>query len=78
MKNDKLVEAKALYQKGVVLELTEALEDPYSPKPVGARFVVDYVDDAMNIHGSWVNPESGCLSLIVGVDKFRIVEEQSQ
>ena len=74
MKNDKLTEAKALYQKGVILELTEALSDPYSPKPKGARFIVDFVDDAMNIHGSWIDPESGCLSLIIDVDKFRIVE----
>lgn len=78
MKNDKLAEAKALYQKGVVLELTEALEDPYSPKPKGARFLVEYVDDGFNIHGSWQEPASGGLCLIVGVDKFRIVEEQSQ
>ena len=34
------------YTRGTVIELTEPLEDPYSSKPAGAKFKVDFVDDA--------------------------------
>lgn len=38
----------ARYPKGTIVELTEPIDDKYSPKPVGSRFKVDYVDDAYN------------------------------
>ena len=39
------------YTRGTVIELTEPLEDPYSSKPAGAKFKVDFVDDALQLQG---------------------------
>ena len=62
---------RRLYPKGSKLELLSDLDDPYTPKLAGDIFTVDMVDDAGNIHGSWAS--GGSLSLIIGVDKFRLV-----
>ena len=60
----------ARYPKGTVLELTAPISDPYSPKPVGSRMKVEYVDDALRIHGVWLAPASGGIALIIGLDSF--------
>lgn len=60
-------------KRGTIIELTAPIEDPYSPKPVGARLQVSGVDDANQIHGHWLPPETGCLAVIIGVDKFKII-----
>lgn len=59
---------RRLYPKGSKLELLSDLDDPYTPKLAGDIFTVD---DAGNIHGSWAS--GGSLSLIIGVDQFRLV-----
>lgn len=60
-----------LYPKGSKLELLSDLSDSYTPKHAGDIFSVDMVDDAGNIHGFWAS--GGSLSLIIGVDQFRLV-----
>lgn len=60
-----------LYPKGSKLELLSDLNDLYIPKFVGDIFTVKMIDDAGNIHGSWVS--DGSLSLVIGVDQFRLV-----
>ena len=61
------------YRPGTVVELTSAMEDPYHPLPAGLRGEVRGVDDAGQIMMSWNG--GGSLSLIPGVDSFRVVEE---
>ena len=39
----------ARYPKGTIVELIEPIDDEYSPKPVGSRFKVEYVDDALQL-----------------------------
>ncbi|MBO5629943.1 MAG: DUF4314 domain-containing protein [Aeriscardovia sp.] len=73
--NKALEEARKKYPKGVVLELTADMDDPYNPKRAGDRFLVEYIDDAGNIHGKWCSPASGSLCLILGVDHFMVVKE---
>ena len=72
MKNKAYYES--LYPRGTVLELTEPMEDPYSPKPAGSKFKFSFIDDALNIHGSWLAPARGSISIIIGVDKFKIAD----
>ena len=45
----------------------------YSPKPVGSRFKVDYIDDALQLHGVWLPPQSGSMAIIIEQDKFKVV-----
>ncbi|GFI10900.1 hypothetical protein IMSAGC007_03372 [Lachnospiraceae bacterium] len=61
------------YTRGTVIELTEPLEDPYSSKPAGAKFKVDFVDDALQLQGHWLPPESGTLAVAIEKDKFKII-----
>lgn len=56
------------YPKGTVLRLTGDLEDPYSPKKAGDTCVVEFIDDAGNIHVHWES--GGSIALIIGVDCF--------
>lgn len=60
------------YPKGSKLRLTEPIDDPYSPKEVGDIFTVSYIDDALQIHGSWVS--GGSIALIIGKDSFEVIE----
>lgn len=64
---------EARYPRGTVIELLEPIDDPYSPKPAGARFEVDCVDDMLQLHGRWLPPESGSISVIIEEDKFKKV-----
>lgn len=64
---------EARYPHGTIIELTEPIEDEYSPKPVGSRFRVDYVDDALHLHGHWLPPARGSIAVIIEHDKFKIV-----
>lgn len=66
---------EARYPHGTIIELTEPLEDPYgSSKPVGSRFKVDFIDDSLQAHGSWLPPQSGSLAVLVEHDKFKIAK----
>lgn len=64
---------EAKYPKGTIVELTEAIDDPYTPKPVGARFKVNFVDDALQLHGCWLSPNRGSMAIDIEHDEFRIV-----
>lgn len=70
---DKKAVYTARYPKGTIIELVEPLEDPYAPKPVGSRFKVDCVDDALQLQGGWVSPQSGSIAVVIEKDKFKIV-----
>ena len=61
------------YTRGTVIELTEPLEDSYSSKPAGAKIKVDFVDDALQLQGHWLPPESGTLAVAIEKDKFKII-----
>ena len=63
----------ARYPKGTIVELTEPIDDKYSPKPVGSRFKVDYVDDALQLQGHWLPPASGSIAIIIEQDKFKVI-----
>ena len=58
------------YPKGATVELLE-MNDPYREMPAGLRGVVDFIDDAGNIHIDWQNGSS--LAAIPGVDQIRRV-----
>lgn len=70
---DKKAVYSARYPKGTIIELIEPIDDKYSPKPVGSRFKVDYVDDAFQLQGVWLPPASGSIAVIIEEDKFKIV-----
>lgn len=70
-KIDKIGYYRMRYPQGTKLRLTEPIEDKYSPKNVGDILTVSYIDDAGQIHGSWVS--GGSLAIIIEVDKFEIV-----
>lgn len=63
----------ARYPKGTIVELTEPIDDEYSPKPVGSRFKVDYIDDALQLQGVWLPPQSGSIAIIIEQDKFKVI-----
>ena len=70
---DKIIEImRKKIKKGMILELTSKIEDPYSPKEKGSRFMAEYIDDAGQIHGKW--SDGGSIALICGKDDFEIVE----
>lgn len=71
--NDKQAYYSRQYPKGTVIELTEPIEDEFSPKPAGSRFKVDSVDSMLQLQGYWLPPQRGSIAVIIGVDKFKIV-----
>lgn len=70
---DKKAVYSARYPYGTIVELTAPIEDTYTPKPVGARFKVEYVDDAFQLQGSWLPPQSGSIAICIEQDSFKIV-----
>lgn len=70
---DKKAVYSARYPHGCIVELTEPMEDEFSPKPIGARFRVDYVDDRLQLHGSWLSPQGGSISISIEHDQFQVV-----
>ena len=67
---------KETYKPGMILELTETMDDPYRPLPAGLKGECRGVDDAGSVMMHWSNGSS--LSLIPGVDSFRIVKEAAK
>lgn len=66
---------KAMYEAryvGRTVELTEALDDPYTPKPVGVKFHVTSIDDELQLHGSW--EDGGSMAIVIEHDHFKVVE----
>jgi len=70
---DKKEVYSARYPKGTIVELTEPIADKYSPKPAGSKFKVEYVDDALQLHGVWLPPASGSIAIIIEQDKFKVI-----
>ncbi len=64
------------YPAGTVVELTKPINDPHTPKPVGARFLVELIDDMLQLHGHWLAPESGSMAISIEADSFKIVVEE--
>lgn len=64
---------RAQYPPGTRVELTVAMQDPYSKLNAGERATVQGVDDVGNILCRWDCGSS--LSLISDVDEFKIVCE---
>ena len=64
---------KRQYPKGIKIELDQ-MDDPYSDMPKGLKGIVEYVDDAAQIHCIWENGSH--LALIPGVDAFHSIKEQ--
>lgn len=62
------------YPKGTVIELTAPIQDEFSPKSVGSRFEVSYIDDANQLQGHWLAPASGSIAVIIGVDQFKVIK----
>lgn len=72
------MDKKALYSmrypSGTIIELIEPIQDEYGgSKPAGSRFRVDFMDDALGLHGVWLPPQSGSLSVIIEHDKFKVI-----
>ena len=65
---------RAMYPASTVLELTAPINDEYTPKDVGDRFIVSGVDDIGQIHGRFLS--GGSMAIIPEVDKFKIVTEK--
>ena len=64
---NKAEQYRAMYPKGTVIRLVKSIDDP-----VGARFRVSFVDDAGQLQGYWLPPESGSMAVIPGVDSFEV------
>ena len=65
-----------IYKPNTVLELTAAMEDPYHSLPAGLCGKCLGVDDASQLMMIW--SDGSILSLIPGIDRFRIVREAPQ
>lgn len=59
------------YAKGTKLRLAAGLDDPCTPKAAGDIFIVDFVDDAGQIHGHFKSGVS--LALMPETDSFEVV-----
>lgn len=66
---------KARYPKGTILKLTAPVEDLFTPKEKGERFQVEYIDDALQIHGKWLD-SGGSMALVIGVDCFNVIKSE--
>ena len=62
---------KDKYIKGTKIKLIK-MYDPFSPPPSQTLGIVDFVDDAGQIHCNWNNGST--LALVVGIDDFEIIE----
>lgn len=65
---------KSYYERkcvGRVVELIEAIDDPYTPKPIGSKFYVESVDDIFQLHGYWL--DGGSMAIDTENDKFWVI-----
>jgi len=63
-------EIKAKYKEGTKIRLIK-MEDIQAP-PLGTTGIVQFVDDAGQIHCNW--PNGSTLALIANIEKFEIIE----
>ena len=66
------------YPAGTIIELTEPINDQFTPKPIGSRFMVESIDDVLQLHGHWLSPEKGSMAVSIEEDKFKIVVEDTE
>lgn len=69
------IQKKTMYEAryvGRTVELTEPIDDPYTPKSVGAKFHVTGIDDELQLHGSW--EDGGSMAIVIENDHFKVVE----
>ena len=65
---DEVIKIKSMYTPGTRVRLTADMDDPYCSIHAGSEGVVNFVDDAANIHMKWDNGST--LALIPDVDYF--------
>lgn len=73
MKSEEIQKLREKYPKGTKLRLI-SMDDSQAP-PKGTVGVVNYIDDAGNIHMNWEDGSS--LALISGVDSFEIIKKKN-
>lgn len=73
MKINKKALYEARYPRDTIIELTADIDDPYTPKKAGDRFRVSGIDDALQLHGSWLN--GGSMAIDIEQDSFRVVSD---
>lgn len=56
--------------KGSVLVLDKPIKDKFSPKQAGDRFVLDFIDDIGQLHGSWIS--GGNMAISYEEDYFHV------
>ena len=70
---DKKAIYSARYPKGSILRLTAPIEDPYTPKQVGDKFISSgVVDSEFQLLGRWLS--GGSMSLRLEDDSYELVE----
>lgn len=74
MKEIELENIRRMYPKNTIIKL-EKMDDPQAP-PSGTLGIVDFVDDAGQVHMIWENGSS--LALIPKKDLFEIVKENDK
>ena len=67
------INIKEKYPKGTKIKCIK-LEDSFNPIPSGTVGIVEYVDDANQIHMNWENGSS--LALIPDLDEFEVIERK--
>lgn len=71
---NRVEQMRKLYTKGTAVELGSMRDEPQMPS--GMKGVVEFVDDACQIHCAWENGSH--LALIPGVDSFSVVSLPEQ
>lgn len=59
---------KVMYEAryvGRTIELIAPIDNKWSPKPIGARFHIESIDDMIDAHGYWLPPQSGSLAVCI-------------
>ena len=69
--SEEIERLRNIYKPGIKVRLLYMEGEPQMPK--GLEGIIDYVDDAPQIHINWENGSS--LALIPEVDKFEIIKK---
>lgn len=70
--SEEIKRLRNIYKPGIKVRLLYMESEPQMPK--GLEGIIDYVDDAPQIHVNWENGSS--LALIPEVDKFQIIKNK--
>jgi hypothetical protein len=73
MKKSRKEVYEEMYPAETIIELTAPIDDPFSPKEIGDRFKVKFIDDMLQLHGTWLEPATGSIAVEIGQDSFRVV-----